>query len=178
MRKVEVKGQRLEVRRRKADVKCQMLGVRLRMCLILGCLGMFVFSIGVQGQAVMASSKVVQADELKTQEQMLDELKFKRAQVAALQAQVAALSEQNKTLTDLSAVLRERGDFYKDATEARAGAGLLEAERDRIRREQIEEYRGEVVRLRSENEKLRHSRDVRTIFGFAVGVGIGAAARK
>ena len=169
---------KVEVRGRKADVRSQMLDVRLRMCVILGCLGMFVFSIGVQGQSVAASSEVVRADELKTQEQILDELKFKRAQVAALQAQVAALSEQNSTLTDLSEALRERGDFYKDAAAARAGAGLLEAERDRIRREQIEEYLGEVVRLRGENEKLRHSRDVRTIFGFAVGVGIGTAARK
>ena len=168
----------LEVRGRKADVRCQMLDVSLRVCVILGFLGMFVFSIGVQGQSVTASSEVVQADELKTQERMLDELKFKRAQVVALQAQVAALSEQNKTLSDLSAALRERGDFYKDAAAARAGAGLLEAERDRIRREQIEEYRGEVVRLRGENEKLRHSRDVRTIFGFAVGIGIGTAVRK
>jgi len=141
-------------------------------------MGMLVFSVAGRAQSVGPSSEVVQADELKTQEQMLDELKFKRAQVAALQAQVAALSEQNKTLMDLSAALRERGDFYKDAAAARAGAGFLEAERDRIRREQIEEYRGEVVRLRAENEKLRHSRDVRTIFGFAVGIGIGATARK
>src|SRR5258705_5692026 len=102
MWKVEVRDQRLEVRGRKADVRCQMLDVSLRVCLILGCIGMFVFSIGVQGQPVKASSEVVRADELKTQEQMVDELKLRRAQVVALQAQVAALSEQNKTLTDLS----------------------------------------------------------------------------
>src|SRR5882762_3881840 len=162
---------KIEARGRKADVRCQMLDVSLRVCVILGFLGMFVFSVAANALALKASSEVVMADELKTQEQILDELKFKRAQVVALQAQVAALSEQNKTLMDLSAALRERGDFYKDAAAARAGAGLLEAERDRIRKEQIEEYRGEVVRLRAENEKLRHSRDVRTIFGFAVGVG-------
>ena len=160
------------------EVRGQRLEVSLRVWLILGFLGMFVFSIGVQGQSVTASSEVVRADELKAQEQILDELKLRRAQVIALQAQVAALSEQNKTLTDLSEALRERGDFYKDAAAARAGAGLLEADRDRVRREQIEEYRGEVVRLRAENEKLRHSRDVRTIFGFAVGIGIGTAVRK
>ena len=128
-------------------------------------------AVAISAGAQTSAANPDTADELKTQEQILDELKFRRAQVNALQTQVSALTDQVKTLTDLSAVLRERGDFYKDAASARNGAGELEAEKDRINRERLEEMKGELVRLRTENDKLRHSRDVRTILGFAIGAG-------
>ena len=58
------------------DARGQRLEVSLRVWLILGFLGMFVFSVAARGQSVKASSEVVRADELKTQEQILDELKL------------------------------------------------------------------------------------------------------
>jgi hypothetical protein len=73
----------------------------------------------------------------------------------------------------LATALRERGDFYKEAAEERNGANVLEAERERLRREQVEELKAEVGRLRVENDRLRRSRDVRTVVGFAAGVGVG-----
>lgn len=112
-------------------------------------------------------------DELKMQEQMLDELRCWRSVGPALQTQVATQQEQIKTLTELAATYKERGDFYKEATTSRAGANVLEAERDRIRREQIEEYRAEVSRLRLENDSLRRSRDRRTLIAFGAGAAAG-----
>jgi hypothetical protein len=136
-------------------------------------------TVGAQTPApVREATAAQQSDELKTQEQVLDELKFRRAQTAALQSQVSALTEQNRTLEELAAALRDRGDFYKEAATARSGANVLEAERERIRREQIEEYRSEITRLRSENDSLRRSRDRRTLLGIALGAGLGASVRR
>jgi polyhydroxyalkanoate synthesis regulator phasin len=137
-------------------------------------------AVGAQTPApvVREATAGQQSDELKTQEQILDELKFRRAQAAALQNQVNALTEQIRTLEELKAALRDRGDFYKEAATARSGASVLEAERERIRREQIEEYRSEITRLRSENDSLRRSRDRRTFLGIALGAGLGASVRR
>lgn len=117
-------------------------------------------------------------DELKTQEQILDELKFRRAQVTGLESEVKAQLSQINTLQELVTALKERGDFYKQAATDRSGANLLEAERDRTAREQAEEFRAEIARLRSENDKLRRSRDRRTIISFALGAGAGAFLRR
>lgn len=124
------------------------------------------------------SAEPSQSVELMTEEQILDELKFRRAQVAGYENLTKAQADQIKTLTELSATLRERGDFYKEATTARAGANVLEAERERIRREQLEEYRAEITRLRGENDRLRRSRDIRTVVGAAAGVGLGVMLRR
>jgi hypothetical protein len=129
-------------------------------------------SVGVGAQAVD------QGDELKRQEQLVDELRFRRAQVVGLEGLVKAQGEQIKTLSELAATLRERGDFYKEATQARAGANVIEAERERMRREQLEEYRAEVARLREENDKLSRSRDLRMVVGAAAGVGLGVMLRR
>jgi hypothetical protein len=110
-------------------------------------------------------------DELKMQEQMLDELRCWRAVGPALQTQVASQQEQIKTLTELKDARKESSDFWKEAATARGGANILGAERDRIRREQIEDYKGEVGRLRTENDSLRRSRDRRTLAGLAFGYG-------
>jgi hypothetical protein len=159
-----VRGQRLEVSEKKSRV------------LLLTVFWVVVCGVSTSGQTSV-QAKVggpqEQQDELKTQEQILDELRFKRAQVAALQQQVAAMSEQVKTLQESAAALRERGDFYKEAASERNGANVLEAERERLRREQVEELKAEVGRLRVENDRLRRSRDVRTVVGFAAGVGVG-----
>src|SRR4051794_35135181 len=136
---------------------------------------LMVFSISAYSQSAPATDDL---QELKTQEQIVDELRYRRTQVTALQAQVAAMSDQIKTFEALTAALRERGDLFKEAAQNRGRAGLLEAERDRERREQLEEYRAELARLRSENDKLRRSRDIRTVIGVAAGVAAGAAGRK
>jgi hypothetical protein len=86
---------------------------------------------------------------------------------------VAAMGEQIRTLQELATALRERGDSYKEAASERNGANVLEAERERLRREQVEELKAEVARLRVENDRLRRSRDVRTVVGFVAGVGVG-----
>jgi cell shape-determining protein MreC len=161
-----VRGQRSEVSEKKSRV------------LLLTVFCGLVFSVSAAGQtsvqaAIGRQTHAQEQDELKTQEQILDELRFKRAQAAALQQQVAAMTEQVKTLQELATALRERGDFYKEAAEERNGANVLEAERERMRREQVEELKAEVARLRVENDRLRRSRDVRTVVGFAAGVGVG-----
>lgn len=131
----------------------------------------------VRGQEP-SPSPLPDSDELKTQEQILDELKLRRAQVKALEEKDKAQTEQIKTLQELAEALRERGDFYKEAAMARSGANVLEAERDRIRREQIAEYRTEINYLRQENDKLRSSRDRRTLFGLGIGAVLGGLAAR
>jgi hypothetical protein len=136
-------------------------------------------SISAYSQSAAGTPAITDdVQELKTQEQIVDELRFRRMQVNALQAQVAAMSDQIKTFEALTTALRERGDLFKEAAENRGRAGLLEAERDRERREQLEEYSAEVVRLRTENDKLRRSRDIRMVIGVAAGVAAGAGIRK
>jgi TolA-binding protein len=104
-------------------------------------------------------------------EQAVDELKLRRAQVDGLTAQNAAKDDQLKLYDQLVSRERERGDLFKQAAEARAGANSLDDRRDELRREQIALYAEETARLRDENDRLRRSRDRRSLFAFGAGAG-------
>lgn len=116
-------------------------------------------------------------DELKTQEQILDELKLRRAEVEALTKERDALKGQVSVYEQLVKVERERGDFFKQAAEARAQANDIDARRDDLRKEQLSMYQEENLRLRSENAKLRNPGFFQRIFrpdsltAFAAGYG-------
>lgn len=121
--------------------------------------------------------KIDLSNPLISEEQMLDELKCWRTVGPLLQDQLRQKDEQIKTTQELAAERKASSDFWKEASQNRAGANSLEAERDRLHRERREEDRAEITHLRTENDKLRASRDKRAIWGFVGGIGVCYANR-
>jgi arginine utilization protein RocB len=115
---------------------------------------------------------------LKACEQAVDELKLRRAEVGAFTAQLAERAEQLKLYEQLVSRERERGDLYKQAAEARAGANQSDERRDELRRQQLAMYAEEVARLREENASLRRSRDRRGLLALVGGIATGVAVAR
>jgi len=119
-----------------------------------------------------------QSDELKTQAQILAELKASRSIIAAQKDQITALNGQVSSQATTIAVITEQKDFYKQAASERKTAGTLDDQNILLLRQQIAEDRQEIKDLRNENDKLRSSRDTRTLFGLLGGIGLGYAVHK
>jgi hypothetical protein len=117
-----------------------------------------------------------QSDELKTQAQILSELKVSRAVIAEKDKQITALNGQIDTQKTTIQVISEQRDFYKQASSERKQAGTLDDQNVLLLRQQISDERQEIMSLRNENDKLRNSRDWRTVLGFAGGAVAGYAA--
>jgi hypothetical protein len=132
----------------------------------------------VEQVEVQQSSNQDQSDELKTQAQILAELKASRAIIASQNKQITALEGQVSTKDQLISVITEQKDFYKQAASERKTAGTLDDQNILLLRQQIAEDRQEIKDLRNENDKLRSSRDTRTLFGGLIGLGLGYAAHK
>jgi hypothetical protein len=118
-------------------------------------------------------AEFIQDDDLKTQQQLAAELKKLRAENVGLRDEVTAQKGTIAIQERIIGIERERGDFYKDAAQKgiKAGdnCGLIQERYDRM----VAQYQAEEVRLRSENDKLRASRNQRAIFSFLGGAAVG-----
>ncbi len=114
-------------------------------------------------------------DELKTLQQLVAELRFLRKESLALKDENGALKGQVAVSERIIGIEKERGDFFKTAAEKgiKAGdnCGLIQERYDRM----VAQYEIEEQRLRSENDKLRASRNMRALLSGAAGAGIGYA---
>lgn len=108
-----------------------------------------------------------ESDELKSQEQIVDELKLRRQQVTALTSERDTLKQMVALQTQIIMNERERADFFKAAAESRKGANEIDARVDLIRREQLESYRLEVIDLRDKLERTQRSLNRWRLFGGA-----------
>lgn len=107
---------------------------------------------------------------------MIAELKFLRKENTGLKDEVAAKKGELAQSLRLIEIEKERGDFFKDAATKGIKVGdnsvLIEAKYQ----EQINMFKDENGRLRSENKDLRSSRNWRTFAGFVGGAGAGYLA--
>lgn len=110
-------------------------------------------------------------DELKTQQQLIAELKFLRRENTALKDEVAAQKGEIAAHQRIVQIERERGDFFKDAAAKGITVGNNSLALEMKYQEQINMFKDENSRLRDENKDLRSSRNWRTLLG-----GIGGAA--
>lgn len=124
-------------------------------------------------QASRASDPLVKACE-----QAVDELKLRRIEVEGLKAQIVLRDDRDKLRNQFEANQAEQIAFWKEAATARKEALTIDDRIERIRLEQIAEYKDEISRLRTENEKLRKSRDKRFLIGTMLGTVIGGAVLK
>lgn len=118
-----------------------------------------------------------EADDLKTQQQILAELKKLRAENAGLSAERDALKGTISVQERIIAIERERGDWFKEAAtkgiKAGDSCGLITEKYERM----VAQYETEEQRLRSENDKLRSSRNLRSVIAFGAGAVGGALLR-
>jgi hypothetical protein len=104
---------------------------------------------------------------------LVAEIKFLRKENAGLKDEVAAQKGTIATQERLIGIEKERGDFFKTAAEKGIqisnNCGLIQERYDRM----VAMYESEQTRLRSENDKLRSSRNTRALFSFGAGLGLG-----
>jgi hypothetical protein len=117
----------------------------------------------------------IEQDELKSQQLLIAELKKLRAENLGLKDEVAAQKGTIAVQEKIIKIVEERGDFFKVAAEKgiKAGdnCGLIQERYDRM----VAQYEQEEQRLRSENDKLRASRNNRAIWGTLAGAAGGYA---
>ena len=120
-------------------------------------------------------AKSTQDDDLKTQQQLVAELKKLRLENAGLKEEVAAKNGTIAVQEKIIKIVEERGDFFKEAAakgiKAGDNCGLIQERYDRM----VAQYEAEEQRLRHENDKLRSSRNTRAIFTGLGGVAVGWA---
>lgn len=120
-------------------------------------------------------AEFIQEDELKSQQLLIAELKKLRLENAALKDEVTAKNGTIAVQERIIKIVEERGDFFKVAAEKgiKAGdnCGLIQERYDRM----VAQYESEEQRLRSEVDKLRASRNTRSIFAGLGGVAVGWA---
>lgn len=112
-------------------------------------------------------------DELKSQQQLVAELKFLRKENAALKDEIAAKKGELAVQERITKIEVERGDFYKSAAEKGIKVGDNSVVLSLKYEQQIAMFKDENNRLRDENKDLRNSRNVRTFLGLGVGAGLG-----
>lgn len=119
--------------------------------------------------------QTVEQDELKSQQLLIAELKKLRLENVALKDEVAAKNGTIAVQERIIKIVEERGDFFKEAAtkgiKAGDNCGLIQERYDRM----VAQYESEEQRLRSENDKLRSSRNTRSIFTGLGGVAVGWA---
>ncbi len=122
---------------------------------------------------VLSATDTQDGDELKTQQQMLAELRYLRKENAGLKDEIAANKSTIATQTRIIEIERERGDFFKAAAEKGIkigdNSGLMTEKYDRM----VATYDAEVRRLQTENDKLRESRKWRSVMAGLGGAGAG-----
>lgn len=117
-------------------------------------------------------------DDLKTQQQLIAELKFLRRENAALKEENAAHKGELAASVRIIQIEKERGDFYKDAATKGIQVGNNSALLEVKYQEQVNMFKDENGRLRSENSRLRSSRNWWSLVSGIGGLGVGYAVCK
>lgn len=115
-------------------------------------------------------------DVLKLLEQTADRLKQAETERDSLKAQIELYKQMLSVKDEQIASLKEQSEFWKNASKTGDKIDTNNAVIVQMLRDQHAADLEEILRLRNENDKLRHSRDIRTIFGLGAGIAIGAAA--
>lgn len=118
------------------------------------------------------------ADDLKTQQQLIAELKFLRKENAALKDEIAAKKGELVQSVRIIEIEKERGDFFKDAATKGIKVGDNSAILEIRHQEQINMFKDENGRLRNENNSLRSSRNWMSLVSAIGGAGVGYAICK
>lgn len=105
--------------------------------------------------------------------QMVSEIKMLRATNTGLQTQVTELKGQVEVYKKLDGVQEARIADLKEALKYRIEARDVNAQVEAIRVAQISDYKFENQRLRDENDKLRKSRDRRSLIFGIIGLAAG-----
>lgn len=117
-------------------------------------------------------------DDLKSQQQLIAELKFLRKENAALKDEIAAKKGELVQSVRIIEIEKERGDFFKDAATKGIKVGDNSAILEIKHQEQINMFKDENGRLRSENSSLRSSRNWMSLVSVIGGAGVGYAICK
>lgn len=117
-------------------------------------------------------------DCLKALEETADRLKRAELERDSLKLQVQLLEARDKDRLEQIANAKEQAQFWKDASKTGDKIDTNNLTVIQMLREQVGEFRGENLRLRQENDKLRSSRDFRTMVGFGAGFGTGYFLKK
>ena len=115
------------------------------------------------------SSRAQDSSVIKPCEQAIDELKVRRVEVDGLKEQIRLLQERDKLRDEFEANQAEQIAFWKSAATDRKDALGIDDRVDAIRREQLTDFRDEVTRLRTENEKLRRGKAKWLVGGVILG---------
>lgn len=115
---------------------------------------------------------------LKALEEMTDRAKRAETERDSYKAQLTLKDEQVANLREALANAKEQANFWKLASQTgdkidNNSRIVVDTLRSQVADDQIE-----ITRLRAENDKLRSSRNWRTIFGAAAGFGLGYMVRK
>lgn len=112
------------------------------------------------------------SDELKTQAQILAELKAHRAAEVGYKNQITALQGQVKSQELTIQLVTEQKDFFKKEAEKREQAGTKDEFVVSLLRGQIADDRIRIGELERENDRLRDSRNKYGLIGGALGFGV------
>lgn len=104
---------------------------------------------------------------------MVSEIKMLRAENGGLKTQVTELKNQVEVYKKLDGVQEARIGDLKEALKYRIEARDVNAQVEAIRITQINDYKVENTRLRDENDKLRKSRDRRSLIFGIIGLTAG-----
>lgn len=111
---------------------------------------------------------------LRACEEAADKLKAAQAENELLKQRLAIAEERIKNKDEQITNLKEQSDFWKQAAQT---GDKLDTTNGFIIQELRNQHAAdldEIGRLRVENEKLRGSRNLRTVLGFGIGLGTGA----
>lgn len=106
---------------------------------------------------------------LKSCEAVADELRVKRVEVEGLKQQITLRDERDKLRDQFEANQADQISFWREAATARKEALTIDDRIEKIRLEQIVEYKAEIDRLRAENDKLRRGKTKWLMAGVVLG---------
>lgn len=110
---------------------------------------------------------------LKSCEIVADRLKQAEIELQSLKIQLALKDEAIANANARAENYKEQAEFWKKANEEGKKIDDNSAVVIQNLRMQVAEYQQENTSLRVENEKLRSSRNFRTLVGFGAGLGLG-----
>jgi hypothetical protein len=123
---------------------------------------------------ISASAQTQDEVELMQRSAMVAEIKKLRTENAAKDTIIAEQKSTIEVYKKLDGVQEARIADLKEALKFRTEAGNIDVKIENMYKQSIAEYKGEVDRLRVENDKLRKSRDRRSLLMGIAGL-IGGA---
>lgn len=106
---------------------------------------------------------------LKGCEEAVDAAKVLRVENEGLKQQITLRDERDKLRDQFEANQADQISFWREAATARKEALTIDDRIEKIRLEQIVEYKAEIDRLRAENDKLRRGKTKWLMAGVVLG---------